>query len=1058
MILMPGFTFSGSLSQSNIEINSSIAVNVTDLNHKIVGLEQQLSEVTRTCREFIYLDGSRRDSQSVVTNEPKYPIPKDGSSMRKDGLPVQKDSLSIRNDGSTRREPQRVEAKILYKKAESRYGKSDESDYTTKHNKEIYDDTQNSRDYDETNTKKSKIKERSKVDSRDKHFHMNQNFRKIKSQSSFENIASAYSTSNFNSLSELREVHQSDPVCSGSHKRELTAHRHRRQEKHNEQLKKNMPRNFERRCEDRQVRHSMNRKSKHGANDVDQHFIADIIKKQYEPVKMFGRRESKLSEFSEPMCRDRECSHYENMQDDGDLCYCCYRGCNSSKHRRHSDKSDAKSVCDTRLYSSKINPLLKCRLVHADAYNNSELYDLIPVKEKSSPKTRRKFTQDNLANSANYHIYRELLPSPRTHKPRLNLKAQNYTESNIDFVRQGKSRRISPKRHQKYQEPIETLDSDYSSQIIHTEKNKQRQKLLSKQKQINEEMGTMSSLQYPQQSYIETPNNTVDPALNKTQETVSSTDKTDRALCEIKDILQTFLQEIKKEASSSGKSDISMKITENYVPNKNPQVNTSVMPNSGHIYNHYSAPQCSSAPTPFIPPYPNACCYPVLPMYPMNCMQNGYVLPSQSYTCACANQTEDRQRRKAENKINKNITDNETLASDTDQLIKEIYKFVAQSPTFSRKQEHSGVTENDTRNSFENKVFTCRGTDGNVQVSKHDVIVGTPKIKCFSKSCEAIGSLMGSDLYSGTKATYSDTVLENLSLEATATTSVTELSIKRSGKVKTKHNKFGKVLRSFRLFNKKKKESIQDISESESTIDVEINKKPPFRQEITNYMMQGQEYYRPPPVQEYYRHPQYRHDPIPPFNPAMQNSPTPSVTYPYHDSRMQPQKRPSPHYHSGYPSAPPFTNAYESHNQIQTQVPLCLKEIEVKSMSTQSERKMSFFRKIKQKMQQPVEQTRLHSANNYATQTTTKKPGIWKTLQTKAMEANRMDPLAYSYREQKKIAEGNVKMTNTMLQQMFKRRNPFSPKNLILKTMLGKGKPSFADPTDPRNYRTSMFL
>lgn len=273
----------------------------------------------------------------------------------------------------------------------------------------------------------------------------------------------------------------------------------------------------------------------------------------------------------------------------------------------------------------------------------------------------------------------------------------------------------------------------------------------------------------------------------------------------------------------------------------------------------------------------------------------------------------------------------------------------------------------------------------------------------------------------------------------------------------TKNNKFSKVIRSFRLF-KNKKESTEDICESESTIDVEIKKKHPFRQDITNYMMQGQEYYRPPPVlQDYYPHPQYRHDYSPPLNPAMQNSPPPPANYPYPDPRMQQQQPPSPHYHSGYPSAPPFANAYDSYNQMQTQVPLCLKEIEVKSMSTQSERKMSFFRKIKQKMQPPVEQKRHDNAKNFATQTK-QKPGFWKSLQTKAMEDYNVDPLAYSYIEQKKISDGNKKMTNAMLKNMFKRRNPLGTKNMILNTFLGKDKPSFAYPPDPRKYRPPKFI
>lgn len=630
-------------------------------------------------------------------------------------------------------------------------------------------------------------KKKCKVDNRVKDLDMKPNLRKHKTQSTFENVGSAYSTSSFHSLSEIREVRHCNPGYSGNqtdrraHRTERNVHSPRRCQINEEHLKK-VPRNYESHRDERPVKCPKNRKLKRG--ELDPNFIADIIKRQYKPVQMFGRRDSFTSQISEPMCRDREFPNYENIQEDSQLCSCCYGGRNSPKQHRHSDNSDAISVCDARLNSIKRNPRFnfRYRKTHADAFNDSELYDLIPVKEKSSPKTRRKFAQDHFAS---YHDYREVPPSPRTHRPRLNLKAQYYkvSEDRMDFVREHK-RRFSPKQHYECQDPKEIYENDYSSQNINNNKNKKRGKLLAKPEQFHQETGTMSSLQYQQDFENAQNNTTVDTALNNTRETVSTADKTDRALYEIKDILQSFLQEIKKETSSSGKSDVSTKTTENCASNPNPQTNASGMPNSGHHHTH-NAPQCSSAPSPYImPTYPNACCYPVLPMYSMNCMQNGYVMPSPSFTCGCAKPADLTDKNKANN-----TTGNDTCATETDELIKEIYKFVAQSPTFSRKQDDD---EHQTRDSFESRVYTSRSAGRSNKVSKHDAHVGTPKIKCYSRSCEAIGSKMIADMYySETNTTaYTNPVTENLSLEATASTScVTELSTGRSEKLKVCMNK-----------------------------------------------------------------------------------------------------------------------------------------------------------------------------------------------------------------------------------------------------------------------------
>lgn len=83
------------------------------------------------------------------------------------------------------------------------------------------------------------------------------------------------------------------------------------------------------------------------------------------------------------------------------------------------------------------------------------------------------------------------------------------------------------------------------------------------------------------------------------------------------------------------------------------------------------------------------------------------------------------------------------------------------------------------------------------------------------------------------------------------------------------------------------------------------------------------------------------------------------------------------------------------------------------------------------------------------------KPGLfnWKNVQPKPLNK---DPLAFSYLKQKQLAEGDVKMRNALLKKLFYKRNPFSPRNLIVRTLLGKDKSSYGEP--PAIYRPKLFL
>ncbi|XP_028158309.1 uncharacterized protein LOC114351336 [Ostrinia furnacalis] len=1058
----------GSSSQPDIKINSSIAINVSDLKHKIVGIEQQLSEVNKHCRDLVCLESSsRKDSETLVSAADRHEL----------------SSLKEQTEISSTKHGHGAETKLLYKTSESHYRKSDDSDsfgkvYHDSKGKDVKvaDDMAAQGYYREPKIKKKKSKLDNRLNTKDD---SNPNLRKRKTRSVYENFVSSYSTS-YHSLIDPR---------SGQRKNSRDAERCYEEDyveeyvqpvpvetkvrKHKDSIRRNNP---DRAYYDHHEGRHRNKPKRNATRDLDQEFIADIIKRQYRPMKMFGHRESEISQFSAPVCRDQEFSLRENIQEGSELCSCCIDGHKKSRYENEHELNDMHSICDTRLYSSKRNTRHRHNRKHTDIYNDSTQYDIVPVKEKSSPKSRRKFTAESMTP---YGYYKEVPPSPRTQRPRLNLKAQYFDEFE-DYILYKKQRNCSLKRSKKNPDQSDHYVTNESSEVVDTHKGKQKCKSSKNHpndNHIQQDAGTMSSLQSPIYN-TEAINMTNDSAFNKTQETDSSTDKTDKALSEIKDILQCFLQEIKKETTVSqcDNSDITKTGDKclNEFRQDSAKLNATMMPNSGHSVNNYSMPQCS-IPSPFMPPFASPCCYPVLPVCPMNCVQNGYIMPSPSYTCAsCTNNAKEDDFPK--NSQSPKESANNIKNNETDELIKEIYKFVTQSPTSSRRKdirEKSGIEPAKTNDT---KMLTSRSVGGSSKLSKHDAQVETRKIKCYSKSCEAIGSRFLSDTsYSRTNPSYSDTILERLSLEATATGSESEFSSESNTVKKPKKNRFAKVLRSFGLF-KKKKDVIEELSESESTMEVEVNaKKPPFRQEVLNYMVHQQDYYnRPPqPSTHYPPPPEFPHsygchagcpDHLNHVNPMQA-----SYDHHYHAQELQHQREAAANYASKHhrPSAPPYPHPYEGHQHHthnQPQVPLCLKEIEVKSIGTQSERKMTFFKKFSKKVQGPTYPvTQKHDQQRTGTTQTAKdsnknnnRPPLfnWKNLQAKV---NQLDnPPTFSYKTQKQLAEGDIKMRNAMLKKLFYKRNPFSPRNLIVRTLLGKDKSSYGEP--PMMFRPRMFF
>ncbi|XP_049867193.1 uncharacterized protein LOC126367620 [Pectinophora gossypiella] len=1082
----------GSSSQQDIKINSSIAVNVTDLKHKIVGIEHQLSEVSRHCQDLVCLENTfRKGTENLLPIETKHEL-----------------RPSREHSHRTTEEKNTSATKVLYRPSETHYRRSDESDYAPC---PVYHSTEdrrhmtlpNNMNSDSYTAHVSKVKKKkSKSDNRIRTpYECDPILQKHRTQSVLENLASACSSSSYHSLAQGRTVPNFDSGCS-EYRRDKKHAKHREyvetalieEARYNKKQRETKRNKTESPIRYYGEKPDKNRKNKIERETLDQDFIADIIRKQYKPMRMFGRQ-SEISQFSTPVCRDQEYSLRENIQEGSELCSCCYQEegqvpCRAPyrapRYRHHHDISDIRSICDTRLYSSKrVRPRTRRR--HVDVYNDSTLYDVVPVKEKSSPKSRRKFAEES---GTGYEYYKEVPPSPRTLRPRLNLKAQQYADYE-DYIAARHTQKLHGQaKHKRQQEYFDSFESDATSEVVVTRNRKEHVKLLKPAKvQTSAQIhaGTTSSFQYPTFTTHEVNVSTHENTLNKSHDTDLS-DKTDKALCEIKDILQSFLQEIKKDSSPSSQTvnqaeTIKQMSNQTSAPHVEGATAAEAAPApapANNPFNKYTVAHCSVPPG-YVPQFTNPCCYPpILPVCPMSCMQNGYVIPSQSFTCqTCANtSTKDivcQECSKNKKESLQDITDNN---NETEELIKEIYKFVAQNPnSIRRKKSRDNLLARDAA-----KDLTSRSVGGNSRLSRHDAKVGTPTLKCYSKSCEAIGSRMASDT-SYTNATHSDTILEKLSLEGT-TQSDTELSTTDFTVEKRKQSKFAKVLRSIGLIKKKKKES--ELSETESSLEVDIRPKnaSPYAQEITDYCMYGQEYYHqppgppyPPPGSPYPPHLDPYGGYVPPPPGCEHRGPyyAPPMPHPHHSKSYAPHRVHNETIHEHSPAhfphsrsfPPPYPNQYNPNYGSDPQVPLCLKEIEVKSTGTQSERKISFFRKLGIKTPPPAgpgknkEVSRM-SGSTQTAQTAPRemvKPSLfsgWKKFQERVRTDIEQDPMAFGYKTSKKLAAGDTKMRKAMVKRLFYKRNPFSPRNLIVKTLLGNDPSSYGEPNI--KMRPRMFF
>ncbi|XP_063377681.1 uncharacterized protein LOC134664900 [Cydia fagiglandana] len=794
------------------------------------------------------------------------------------------------------------------------------------------------------------------------------------------------------------------------------------------------------------------RKKNEPLANEEQQFIADIINRQYKPLSFLGRKASDISQISTPVCRDHRYSAREMIIPDSEVSSFSRGPTMGCRHGCAANVSDMRSLCDTRLCSAPRPPRQRRR--RAENYNDCNLYDVVPVKEKTSPKSRRKFIEDNL-------MMNEVPPSPRTHRPRLILETQNFSEYEDYEQRENEMlRRRSPSRKPEY---IQTFRHDVSTEESPPTSYEMSPKFVRRPNntvRLHDDMGTTMS----SQQCITCQNNTANNTFNNSNQDRDDTivvDKTDKALGEIKDILQSFLQELKKDSSTSqcdrvsGSDKHSGKQLDGTLRGSDNETSNAMKNSAGSSFNCGLGQGCTPAmPPPFLPGFANPCYYPqMIPMYGAHGMP--YVVASPS--CVCANvarghshpqpqtHTRDTQCRTC-SKVN--CTDEPEITKsncETDVLIREIYNYVARNPTICKSSQDQG--QSPKRKPSVGKSMHTLHQDANV---------GTPPLRCYSKSCEAIVSRQQFDTYYATYPSYSDSLLEEkISREAVMDCQMPRETNEYNFKDKSASNnlpkqhsqdsKFTSALRLLRKNSKKtRKENIHEVCHSEQSIEVDvIPKGNNFKQEFATYSMHEQEFLRPPPL---------LHDPR--FPPTYEYSP-------YH-SPMTDYSSPRPVHnrYNRYDCMPPegpvmYDNSYErcSHTK-QPQVPLCLKEVEVRSIGTQSEKKTTFriFSQKKERKDDAVSSLPrpLVSILRDDRKTDTKLPDTKpenprKLFNLKAKAAaSKSEPLAtLTEKIQKDLTKNDKTMTNAMLRKLFYKRNPFSPQNRFVRTIMEKDAPVY---------------
>ncbi|XP_063359827.1 uncharacterized protein LOC134649046 [Cydia amplana] len=1048
-------TLSSLTSLSGNKINSSTTENVNNLNRSDM-MGHQLHAVPHNCHGLHSVGNIYRHSEDLTPREGN------GASSPKQRRRRFSEQEFIPNGPGT---------KVLYKPADNLCRNSHEcgltfyNDYSNReqHSSDRINYGQCSSSHDVPNQKLKKIKRQENFNRR------GSRLRKRGAPIILEN-----SISGFDSYDSLTTPLQKNPCPTYREPIPQNSAGYSRQQEYARDVQPDVVKIKRRR--DKSKRHKSKsphtqerrkRKKNEPLVNEEQQFIADIINRQYKPLSFFGRIASDISQISTPVCRDHRYSAREMVIPDSEVSSFSRGPAGGGRHGSAADVRDMRSLCDTRLCSAPWPARQRRR--RAENYNDSNLYDVVPVKEKTSPKSRRKFIEDNL-------IMNEVPPSPRTHRPRLILKTQNYSEyEDYEQPENQIRKRRSPSRRPEY-EYMQTFRHDLSTEESPRTTNEMSRKFARRPNntvRLHDDMGTTMSSQQYITSQDNTANNTLNNSKTHDRDDTVVDDKTDKALCEIKGILQSFLQELKKDSSTSqcdrvsGSDKNSGKQLDGTLRGSDNETSNAMKNSAGSSLNCGLGQGCTPAMAPpFMPGFANPCCYPqMIPMYGAHGIP--YLVASPS--CVCANvtcghshprpqtDTRDAQCRTC-SKVN--CTEAEATKSncETDVLIREIYNYVARNPTICKESKSS----QDQGQSPKRKPSVGKS----MHALHQDANVGTPPLRCYSKSCEAIASRQHFDTYYATYPSYSDSLLEErISREAVTDyqmpreTNEYNFNDKRAPnhlpKQHSQDSKFTSALRLLRKSSKKnRKENIHEVCLSEPSIEVDVMPKGNnFKQEFASYAMHGQEFLRPPPL---------RHDPRFP--------PTYDYDYSPYNSPMTDYSGPRPlnDRYNRYDCMPPegpvmYDNSYEQcSHATKPQVPLCLKEVEVRSIGTQSEKKTTFrmFSQKKQRKDDAVSPpprplvSILRDDRRTDTKIPDKKPENPRklfNLKPKAA-ASKSEPMAaLTDKIQKDLTKNDKTMTNAMLRKLFYKRNPFSPQNRFVRTIMEKDTPTY-------KWRPRLFL
>lgn len=295
-----------------------------------------------------------------------------------------------------------------------------------------------------------------------------------------------------------------------------------------------------------------------------------------------------------------------------------YKNSNSNKHHIRNQYKTIRDMCCKGERNPFSAPICRDevndygipqrehgRNKYTDIYYDSNMYDMVPVKEKRYKTHKHKET---------VHNSKEIPPSARSHRPQLNLEPYYVPE-------------------------VDESSTRYTRKYSKTKTNECEKK----------KVEDTTSSRYDVHLKL----NSAQTSPEDRQDYSAKTNQSEKILSEIKDMLQSFLEEIRND--------------------NNPQLNT-------------SKPNCQTRQPP-CNPYLQ-----LLPIYPINYMQNGYVMRSNDLLCT--------------NCEKHHSEDDKTHI--TEELIKKIYKYVIQKPTTSSKTREKTQPDDTKRTKYYSKMVGTR--------------------------------------------------------------------------------------------------------------------------------------------------------------------------------------------------------------------------------------------------------------------------------------------------------------------------------------------------------------